>query len=164
MRTTLWNQNREGRALPDHAFDANTSAMQPHQLMHQSQSDTTSLLRATTGVLDAVKPFEQTRHFVGRNTDAGIGDAQRDTIVGRLHAHVNLAGQGKLERIREQVQDDFLPHFAIHKDRFGKRWTINHQPQPGPLDRSAENTGEISCKAGQVCWLIGSPDAAGFDA
>ena len=53
------------------------AAVQPHQLLHQRETDAAAFVRAAARAFDAVKALEQTRQLVRGNAGAGVAHASR---------------------------------------------------------------------------------------
>ena len=64
-------------------------------------------------------------------------------VAAPLERDGDLALERELERVREQVQDDLLPHVAIDVDRFRERIALDDEPQARLLDRRSEDTGQL---------------------
>jgi hypothetical protein len=134
------------------------------QLLNQRQPDPAPLVRPSPGVLDPVKPLEQPGHFGGGNARAGVTHDEFDGATRSPQRHGDLALEGELEGIRQQVQDHLLPHFPVHEHRLGKGRAIHRQPQPGSLDCGSEHAGEFGSESGEVGRLVDGPDPPRLDA
>ena len=66
----------EDRAFPKLAFRTDRSPMELDQFMHQREPNTASLMCPAPGILNAVKTFEDARHFLGRDTHTSIPNSQ----------------------------------------------------------------------------------------
>src|SRR5205823_1854888 len=64
-------------------------------------------------VVDLIKLVKQKWSPVGRNADAGIGDAYGESILGRDQLENHAAGGGVFDRIIDQVADQPLKLLAI---------------------------------------------------
>src|SRR5882672_1892383 len=108
--------------------------------MDKGKPDAAALKRASSGTLDATKALEQARNFLGRDSDAGVGDGKlgRRAIARRLHANRNLSDEGKLESIRHEVKNDLFPHVAVDVAIAGQRRAVDDQLQPDGLGHRAE--------------------------
>jgi hypothetical protein len=65
----------------------------------------------------------------------------------------DLAVERELKRVRNQIQDNLLPHVAIDKDRLRKRRAIDNQPQPCALRGRTKDAGQIRGERGKVSRL-----------
>ncbi|MNS43906.1 hypothetical protein D3C72_763330 [compost metagenome] len=138
--------------------------MQAHQFQHQRQADAAPLDRPAHRAGHPVEALEQPGQLIRRNANAGIADAQLHAAVFRLaHRHRNRPGVGELERVGEQVQDDGLPHVAVHRHREAQRRAFHDQLQAGALDGRAEQRGQFSRERGQVGRLGVLLHPAGLD-
>ena len=79
-------------------------------------------------------------------------------------ADADAAFERELERIREQVEDDLLPHVAVHVDRLRQRIALDHERQPGFLDRRSEDAGELGGERREIRGFVAGVDASGLDA
>ena len=139
--------------------------MQPDQLVHQRQSDAGSLLGAPRLPLDPMKALEQPGQLGRRNADAGVANREFDLADGRSRPqrHRHLALEGIFERVREQVQNDLLPHVAGDKDRVRQGRAINSVAQAGALHRRSEGAGELGRIGGEIDRLVDRLNAPGLD-
>ena len=77
--------------------------------------------------------------------DAGVADRELHApSAGVSQRDRDLALERELERVREQVENDLLPHVAIDIDRLGQRRAVDDEAQAGALDRRAEDAGELA--------------------
>ena len=100
----------------------------------------------------------------GRDADAGVAHGELDMRCRLCAADRDLALEGELEGVRDQIEDDLLPHVAIDIGRLGERRAVDVEPQSGRLDGRAKDAGKLRRESGKVGRLVGRPDAAGFDA
>ncbi len=106
---------------------------------------------------DAVKPFEEPGHLVGRHTDSSVGDGDTRVVALPAHADRNGPGEGELQCIRQQVEDHLLPHVAIDVDGFVERRTLDDEFQPGPFDSGPEDAGQFGGDSSEVDGLDSEP-------
>ena len=164
MCGSKWNRNDEPAASIKFAFDADSAAVQLHQLLHQGESDSASLIGTTIRPLHSMKSLEQPRNFIGRDARASVPHAHLDVCAGAAHCDLDLAGKRELECVGEEIEDNLLPHLAIHVYRFGERRTIDDQPQSGAFDCGAEHAGEFRRQLRQIGGFIRGLHASGFNA
>ena len=88
---------------------------------------------------------------------------QRVVVIHRS-AHGDRPLERELEGVREQVEDDLLPHVAIDVDGLGQRRAVDDEREPGALDRRAKAAREVDGERGEVDRLVDGLDAAGLDA
>ena len=115
---------------------------------------------------DAVEALEQARQLVCRRcrcrcrrTDSSA-PSPRQRSVDR-----DPPVERELERVREQVEDDLLPHLAV--DVAAARAAASQstdQLEPGLLDRRAEQAREIGGERGEIGRLVARLHAARLDA
>ncbi len=99
-----------------------------------------------------------------RDADPGVADEQLDLRAHRPDADLDLAHEGELKGVREQVEDDLLPHLGVNIDRLGQRRAADDQAQASPLDRRAKHAGQLGRQRSKIGWLIDGLDAASLDA
>src|SRR5215469_1761055 len=119
MRLTEWKPDGEGRPAADFASGVNGTAMQLDEFINQCEADSTTFVGASLLPLDSMKSLEQPWHFVLGYADAGIGDRKLDHSTSCAERNRQLAFEGELESIGEQVEDDLFPHIPVDIDRFG---------------------------------------------
>ncbi len=159
------DRDREGRSSALHAPHLHIAAVQPGEFLDESQSNAGPFVGTPTGAFDAMKPLEKARKLVLRDPRSRVLDRQGDVPAGRLaQPHRDVALEGELEGVREQVEDDLLPHVAVDKDRFVERRAIDDQLQPGGLDRRAEVARQFGREGRKVGRLIARRHAPGLDA
>src|SRR5579883_1208431 len=146
------------------AFHRYYSTMKPRQFLHQCKPDSGTLLRARPAALDTMETFEDPRQFRFRNSHAGVRDGQLSLTVPCVEGNSNLALERKLQRVRQQVQHDLLPHFAIHENRLWEWRAIHYKAKAGPFDGRPKHAGKIAGQRCQIGRLVSSLDAAGLDA
>jgi hypothetical protein len=111
-----------------------------------------------------VEPLEQVGHLPDRDARPGVADGQLHRTAGGPQTDRDLPLERELEGVRQEVQDDVLPHVPVHVDRLGKRGAVHDQPQAGLLARGAEVAGQVRRQGGQVGRLIRRLGAARLDA
>ena len=109
--------HREHRSFSEDAGDVDGAAVDGDQLADQGQADAGTLVRARRRPFDAVKSIEHVGEIVRRDADPGVSHAELDVSVGRRHRHPDRALERELERVRQQIEDDLLPHLAVDVDR-----------------------------------------------
>ncbi len=113
MAAALLQRDDEAASLSGLTLHPDGSAMQLHQLAYQRKADSAALVRTRCGTLDAMKPLEQSRNLLRRDAHARIFDGQRYILAPGLQAHCNNAFKCVLEGIRQQVENDLLPHLPV---------------------------------------------------
>ena len=157
------DRDREGGAPVDLAGYREGAAVELDQLLCQRESDARSLVRAPLRAAHTVKPIEHVRQLVLGDADAGVTDLDRGGVAGRPDGHDDLALEGELQGIREQIQDDLLPQVSIDVDRLRERPALHAERQPRALDRRAEDTREIGGHRRQIDRLVHRFDPTGLD-
>src|SRR6185369_2476415 len=77
---------------------------------------------------------------------------------------VDFTFERKLESVREQIEDDLLPHFAIDVDLTLDRRAVNYEVQGGLFSRGTKQAGKFGCKPCEIEHFVNSFDATCFDA
>ena len=97
--------------------------MQLDQLLHQREADAAAFVGAAARVLRTRwKRSKRCGSSSRRDADAGVADRQLDAHRRRASAaDCDLALEGELEGVGEQVEDDLLPHVAVDVDGLRQR-------------------------------------------
>ena len=112
-----------------------------------------------------MEALEQMGQIVGGNSDAGVADAHfgEAAVFGDAQIDADLPGEGEFERIRKKIQNDLLPHVAVHIGRPRQRRRVDAQRQPGAFDRRPEEGGEFGGEGREVDGFERGLDPAGLD-
>ena len=88
------------------------AAVQRDQLLHQRQPDAGAFVGARPRALDAVEALEQARQLgsPGCRRRCRAPSAATRAVAARAARTRDLALERELERVRQQVEDDLLPH------------------------------------------------------
>ena len=113
--------------------------MQLDQFLDQRQTDAGALVGARLRAFDAMKTLEQARQLVRRRRRCPCPRPRaRRGPSSRCSVTDTLACERELERIRQQVEDDLLPHLAVDMHRLrraaGSR-TSNSSPARSMAER-----------------------------
>ena len=139
--------------------------MQLDQIRDQREADAGALVGAAPGALDAMKALEDARQLVLGNARARVAHRQLDPSVSdRAQADPDAALEGELEGIRQQIEQDALPHLRIDEGAFDDGFAFDREHQPCAFDRGAKGAREIGREPRQVDLAIGRADAACLDA
>ena len=153
------------RAAPaEGALDPHRPAMELDQFLDQRQADARALVGPAPRAFDAVEALEEVGEFRRRDAGPGIADDQFHGLPCRAQGDRDLAGEGELEGVGQEVEDDLLPHVPVDVDGLGQRRAVHDEPQPGPLAGRAEVAGEVGGHRGQVGGLVHRLHAARLDA
>src|SRR4029077_12519636 len=101
-------------------------------------------MRTAASVCDTVETFEKLGQLVGRDADPGVADGELDMRAGVTQSNLDETLEGKLEGVRDEIEDDLFPHLPIDIRQFGHGRTVNVEPQSGPLNRRAKNARKLS--------------------
>ena len=121
MLTAQGHGDDEGGAGPETALGADRPAVQLDQFLDQGQSDAAAFVGAAAHILDAMEPLEKAGHFLGGDAHAGVADGQHGAGGIGAELDLDLALEGELEGIGDQVQNDLLPHVPVHVNRLRER-------------------------------------------
>src|SRR5687768_4877173 len=97
-------------ALIKGAADLNFSSMKPDEFSHQGESNTRTFVCSGACAAHPMKPLEEMRQLGLSNSDSRILNLQFDLIAQLLERKLDATLKGKLEGIREQIENNFLPH------------------------------------------------------
>src|SRR4029434_10593075 len=120
MATAHWKRDFKEAASTMLAFDRDRAAMEFHQLLHQGKADPRSVVRAAVSSGDAMKALEHLGQFLGRNAGAGVAHAELEVPRREAKPYLDLALEGKLECIGQQIKDNLFPHLAINERGLGQ--------------------------------------------
>jgi hypothetical protein len=137
--------------------------VEPGEFLDQGQPDPGPLMSAPVGPLDAMESLEEVGQLIGRDADPGILHAEFERISIRMEGDRDSSRLRVLECIRQQVQDDLLPHVAVDVGGLGRGRAIDDELHAGPLDGRAEDARQIGRQGGQVRRLVDRLDAARLD-
>jgi hypothetical protein len=150
MSATSGKGNHERRALLFHAGNTHASAMQLDQVLHQRQADAGAFEAAPLRLLDPMKAIEDMRQLVRGNAHAGVAHPQLGVPVLPMQGNLDLALQGELEGIGDQVEHQLFPLRRIHVDRLGQRRAVDDEPHAGLFDQRMEGAGQFARQRGKV--------------
>ena len=111
-----------------------------------------------------MKALEHSLALFFRNAHAGVAYSQLNRAVHPLQRQRHLAFEGELECVRQQVEDDLLPHVAVDINRLTQRLAVHRESQARFFHRRAEDAGDLRGKAGEIGRLIDCLHAPSFDA
>ena len=166
MRGAERERHGEGTSRPFLTRDADRAAMQPHQLSHQREPDAAALKASPSCAGNAVEALEQPGQLVGRDTGAGVAHLQHRFARIRRGGEADRddAFERELERVREQVEDDLLPHLPIDAHLLRQGRHVDVIAQAGALHGRAEGRGQIRGESGKVHRLIAGLRPPSLDA
>ena len=144
MRRAERDPDAKLRAAAELAVGVDRAAVQAHELLHEREPDPRALVRAALDAFDAIKTFEQARQLMLRHADAGVRDAQQRAVAIARQAQRDAALERELQRIREQVENDLLPHLAIDEQRLVERLAVHRELRP------ARSIADESCSRGRT--------------
>ena len=153
----------ESRAAPFLAFHRDVTAMQLDEFAHQSQPDAGPFEAAAPRAFHAMEAIEQVLDLGRRNADAGVAHRQPRRAIEFAQRHADLALEGELERVGNQVENDLLPHVAIDIGDLTERRRIDRQTQPGLVRGRPERRCQIGGQRREIRGQIAGLRPAGLD-
>ena len=156
-------QDRKDAALPGAALRRDGASVQPGELLHQGEPDAAPLVAPAFRAFRAVEALEEVRDVSLGDPHPRVRHPQPGLAFVEIQRHPDAAGEGELERVGDEVEDDLLVHLPIHVDRLGKRRAVHGEGQSCLLHQRAEGAGEIGGERRKVRGLGLRPRAAGFD-
>ena len=139
----------EGRPASGVARDRDRAAVKFDEILHEREADAGALVCAGACVFDTVEPLEHARQLVSRYADTGVFDPQRDRPVGLPQRYGDPSLERELERVRQQIQDDLLPHLPIDVHGPVERRAVDVEREAAAFDRRSERAGQINREAGR---------------
>src|SRR5215510_7182968 len=106
----------EAAAPPGAAVDADGAAVLHDQLTGQGEADPGPLDAATGRAVDAGEAVEYALEVPGRDADPGVGHDHPGSRLAGLDPECDPAVQCVLDRVRQEVEDDLLPHVEVDED------------------------------------------------
>src|ERR1700722_4705275 len=97
--------------------------------MYQSQTDPTAFVGPTGHIRDTTESLEQFRHRFRRNSYSSVPNAKLGDVAHAMDGDRNFSLKGEFESVGDQVKNNFLPHIAIHIDRFPEIGAIPYESQ-----------------------------------
>jgi hypothetical protein len=155
--------DREGRAKAFLAGDADESAVQAREFLYECQANAGSLVGTCANMPDTVEALEHAGKIRLGDTDPGVGHAELHVIAAPAQGHADLACEGELERVREKIQDDLLPHVPIDVDRFRQRRALHRHRESRLLDGRAERARQIDRQRREIGRFVAGVDPPRFD-
>ena len=137
--------------------------MKTSQLLYQGESNTSAFMRAGSTVFDTVETLEHPRQVGLGNTDAGVADTELDAIGVPSQCDRDATLERELEGVRQEIQENLLPHLAIDMDRLWQRIALDDELKTSLFNRRSEHTGEVGRQPRQIRRLVVGVDAAGLN-
>ena len=107
-------------------------------LIRLRQTDAGTLEAAPSCLRHAIEALEDVRQLLGGDARSRVAHAQLGLVLSPVQGDLDLALEGELERVRDQIEDDLLPLRAIDVDGLGKRRAFHDELQPGALNERVE--------------------------
>src|ERR1700722_6394728 len=115
--------------------------------MDQSQTDPTPFMSSTRHIGNTIESLEQFRDSFRRNSDSRIPNAKLGHFIYATYTDCNFSLESELEGVGNQIQNNFLPHIAIHVDRFPKIGAIHCEHQSRLVRGGTEYARQLGSKA-----------------
>src|SRR6185312_6875020 len=164
MVCSLRDHYRDGGSLIGTACRPHGAAMEPHELLHQRESDAGPLDRARLPGLTAIEPLEEVGHVLLCDATSGIAYLEVSRVAMRVETNRHRAVKGEFESVRQQVEYDLLPHVRIDIDRLRQRRTLDPKGHACTLERGSELACEVEGGCRQVQRDIARLDPPGLEA
>src|SRR5258708_39728643 len=113
------------------ALDAHRAAVRRNQLLHQSEPDSSSLMRSRFCTLYTMEALEQARQLRFWDANARVSYRKLGVITAPPEGNSDAALESMLEGVGDEVEHNFLPHLRIDVDRLRQRLAVNRQGQAG---------------------------------
>src|SRR6266436_1371244 len=97
-------------------------------------------MRTSPLALDPVETVEDLGQLVLIDARPRIPHCELNVVSDLPKCDRDLSFESELESVRNQVQDDLLPHLSIHEDVLRQRRTVHHHSHTCALNRRAEST------------------------
>ena len=107
--------------------------MHLHQFLHQREADSAPLMAPAPSAVDAPEALEKVGQIALGNAGPGIRDGELHMVVLGTDRHPDLAVESGFQGVGNKVENDLLPHVAVHIDRLGKRRAIHLKLESAPL-------------------------------
>ena len=164
MRMSERNANGESRPYCFLARDLDRSIVETDQLLNQRQTDSTPLVRSRPNLRDAIESLEEIRNLVRRNADSRVANNQLGVRRVGPQRYRDLSFEGVLERIRDEVEDDLLPHLAVHVHGLTDGRRVDDEGETRRVDCRLEVRRELPRRLRQIGLFVEHLDAPRLDA
>ena len=154
-----WNPHDERRPLSFPGGHRDRAAVKLDQRFDESEADPAAFDRSASRAFDAIEPVEKMRKLVLRHTHAGVGDGELRLASQAVFSQADLDRpvEGELERVREQIEDDLLPHRRVHGRQAPQRTAVDDE-----LDaRRIKGAPEHARRRDRVLGEIDAPGRSG---
>ena len=138
--------------------------MHLHQFLHQCEPDPAAFVAAPPCPVDAPEALKEIGKIAFRDARSGVAYRNLRLLAGGSHTDPDLSVECGFERVRDEIENDLLPHLPVHIHRFWKGWAVHHQSQPGPLHCGAKDAGKLCRQQGKIGGLIRCAQLSDFDA
>src|ERR1700722_4818970 len=101
--------------------------------------------------------------LLGRNARSGIPYRKFHLPVALTDGNLNLPLKSKLESIRQQVEDNFLPQFVVYINWFVNSGAVDNEFEAGSLHSGTKDTRKFGSQLGKIGRLEGSLKTPGFN-
>ena len=142
----------EGGPVTGAALDRDPTPVQPHDVVHQGETNARALVRPRLRPLHPVEALEEVRQLVCGDAAAGVADPEERRVPLLPHAHLHRAREGELERVGQEVEHHPFPHVAVDVHGLGQRRSVDLEPQPRAVEGGPEARREVT---GELCEIRG---------
>ena len=138
--------------------------MEPHQLLHEREADARPLVGAPARPLDAEEALEAVRELVRGDAAPGVAHVEPRVVPVVAPRDDDLALQGELERVGDEVEHDLLPHVRVDVRRLAEGVALHPQREAGLVGGGAEDAREVGGVGRDVDGAEARMHAPGLDA
>src|SRR5262245_48931854 len=92
------------------------SPMELHELARERESDAGSLVSACFAPFDPMETLEHVRDLYGNDPHARVADRELRPAARVAQPDLDAPLERELEGVRKEIEDDLLPHVAVHVD------------------------------------------------
>ena len=110
--------------------------MNADEFLNQRETYSRAFVRSSLRTSDAMKAFEHMWNFSGGDPRTGIDNGKlRLIVLNSAKRHLDAPFEGEFEGVRQQVEDNLLPHLTIDVDGLLQRRTRHRKFQSRSFDR-----------------------------
>ena len=126
-----WQVDGEPAADLGPALDAHGPAVHVDDRADDGEAEAAPAAARLVRTRSAVEALEDVRELARIDPDAGVGDVDAGTVVGRRHRDADRsATRRELHRVADEVRDDLADARRIVADADGCRGQVDGQPNP----------------------------------
>jgi hypothetical protein len=101
-----------------------------------------------------MKALEDAGQLAFGDAHAAVAHPEHEGSLVEPELHLDLARRRELEGVRDQVEDDLLPHVLVDPGRLGERGTVDPEQEARLVAHRPEGGGKILGEAGEIGGLV----------